>query len=229
MSTPTGGRRCRRCSRARARRPVPDLTCVAGNGGVPSSGGQAQGCGSIQRPQAKGKTGRVNTREPSMMLRCGKPADGMVQVGSRHWPLGSGRRRPGTRCRSGEHRRPRGREGTHPVVLARVEGGNPVAVRPRRWCGRYADRTEGPTPQRANDDQKRTPARRKATGNRDEGVGLHRRVADNWPDTGGCPTRKGADRSQVSPWRERDSNAGTDGHVRHDPVTDAFRRRTRCS
>jgi hypothetical protein len=36
---------------------------------------------------------------------------------------------------------------------------------------------------------------------------------DNWPDTGSRPTRKGADRSQVSLWRERDDDVGTFGQV----------------
>jgi len=41
-------------------------------------------------------------------------------AGCRDWPLGSGRRRPGTASGQGEHRRPRGREGTQPGRISQA-------------------------------------------------------------------------------------------------------------
>jgi len=48
---------------------------------------------SIQRPQAKGKTGRVNASEPSMMPRYVEPRRWDDPAGSKDWPLRSGTRR----------------------------------------------------------------------------------------------------------------------------------------
>ncbi len=45
---------------------------------------------------------------------------------------------------------------------------------------------------------------RKATGNRDRWPAPPPVVSHNWPDTGRCPARKGADVGQVSLWRADD-------------------------
>src|SRR5262245_15175307 len=78
------------------------------------------------------------------------------------------------------------------------------ATRQPRWGPadrrREADREEGATPQRAQDDQRReggTPNRRQETGNRVAGTSAGW-IPHNWSDTGGCPARKGADVGQVS-------------------------------
>jgi hypothetical protein len=43
------------------------------------------------------------------------------------------------------------------------------------------------------DDPEANAGGRKAAGSRDEGADLQRHVSHNWPDTGVCPPRKGAD------------------------------------
>jgi hypothetical protein len=46
---------CRRCSPGQCPRPVPALTCVAGNGGVRSSEKKPKGFRSVRKPQARGR------------------------------------------------------------------------------------------------------------------------------------------------------------------------------
>jgi hypothetical protein len=95
-------------------RPVPALTCVAGNGWVRSSGESPRvpvptGC------HRRGKAERVNVSEPVVMPRYGNSPGRVVMVGmTRSGPLRIGRRRPSTDLRSREHRCSRGIAGTRP-------------------------------------------------------------------------------------------------------------------
>ena len=97
-------------------------------------------------------------------------------------PLGSGRRRPGRRPGRDEHRRPRGREGTHPGRSSCVRNAvTPSGSGP--WAGK-------PTVRKAQllggnrMTEKRMPAaeRQRETGTRWPPLQLV--VSDNRPDTG---------------------------------------------
>ena len=78
----------------------------------------------------KGKTGRVNVSEPSMMPRYAKLRMMDAKPGFKNRPLRGGRRRPESLCRSCEHRRSRGLEGTHPGRdLMRGQRDNPFGAR----------------------------------------------------------------------------------------------------
>jgi hypothetical protein len=76
----------------------------------------------------KGKTGRVNTTEPSTMPRHKKPLQMGRNSGVADWPLESGRRQPGTGLRLGEHRRLGVRGHPPRSRLECAERGNPVGV-----------------------------------------------------------------------------------------------------
>jgi RNA-directed DNA polymerase len=83
---------------------VPTLTCVAGNGGVRSIRGNAQGRPLHPGATGKGKAGRVNASELSLMPRNRSPRrwDVALRVGL---AAEKRQRRPVTRSRSCEHRR----------------------------------------------------------------------------------------------------------------------------
>src|SRR6266536_5641773 len=107
-----------------------------------------------------------------MTLREGRPVGGRFKRGYRDWPLESGGCRPENSRRSGTHHRPRSKEGALPgrVLLMRntttpMGSGEPLVIR-------SADREEGSTPQRAQDDPRsegrqpkgsRKPGRRAGT------------------------------------------------------------------
>ena len=101
-------------SRVSVRGPVPTLACVAGNGGVRSIRGNAQGHPLHPGATGKGKAGRVNASELSLMPRHRNP---------RRWDVapraglaaGKRQRRPVTRSRSCEHRRPGVQRAPSPV------------------------------------------------------------------------------------------------------------------
>jgi hypothetical protein len=103
--------------------------------------------------------------------------------------------------RSWEHRRCRGIGGAHPGRISCVWN---VATPLRSGaCSRVSGNPtvrEGEFRSGHRMPQKRMPvAERRQEPAGMHGVGLHRRAARmNWPDTGWCPTRKGADRRQVS-------------------------------
>ena len=68
----------RRCELSGSSRSVLDglslpLTCVAGDGGVRSSGGAPKRCWFHPGGVGEGKTGRVNVSEPLLMAREGEP------------------------------------------------------------------------------------------------------------------------------------------------------------
>lgn len=91
---------------------------------------------------------------------------------------------------------PRGTESTLPGRVSAVRN----VVTPSRsglWTGKPTVRKAQPLGgygmvQEAN------AGSRKATGNRDDGPLSPAAVSHNWPDTGSCPARKGADVDQVS-------------------------------
>ena len=101
-------------SRVSVRGPVPTLACVAGNGGVRSIRGNAQGRPLHPGATGKGKAGRVNASELSLMPRHRNP---------RRWDVApraglaaeKRQRRPVTRSRSCEHRRPGVQRAPSPV------------------------------------------------------------------------------------------------------------------
>ena len=101
-------------SRVSVRGPVPTLACVAGNGGVRSIRGNAQGRPLHPGATGKGKAGRVNASELSLMPRNRNP---------RRWDVAPRaglaaemrQRRPVTRSRSCEHRRPGVQRAPSPV------------------------------------------------------------------------------------------------------------------
>jgi hypothetical protein len=96
-------------------RPVPALTCAAGNGGVRSSEKTPKGPPFRPGATGKGKTGRVNASEPLMMPRhVWVPPGGRLQRDAgtgRSEAAGAGRT---ANLRPGGHHRPRGIEGAHP-------------------------------------------------------------------------------------------------------------------
>lgn len=174
---------------------VPTLTCVAGNGGVRSIRGDAQGCPLHPGTTGKGKTGRVNASELSLMPRNRNPRrwNAVLGVG-----LAAGKRlrRLVTRNQSWEHRCPGVQGAPFPV------GSRPCGTwKPLRGPGCDSGR---PTARKAQLlggtgwSKKRMPAaeRRQETGTtRPLPPAV---VSYNWPDTGGCLARKGADVDQVS-------------------------------
>jgi group II intron reverse transcriptase/maturase len=101
-------------SRVSVRGPVPTLACVAGNGGVRSIRGNAQGRPLHPGATGKGKAGRVNASELSLMPR---------NRNRRRWDVAPRvglaaemrQRRPVTRSRSCEHRRPGVQRAPSPV------------------------------------------------------------------------------------------------------------------
>ena len=148
------------CPRLGVRRPA-----LGRRGAKP--GGKAQGRPVPSgRPQAReDRTGEL--LEPSLMPREARTLSMGSVAGCRDWPLRSGRCRSRRRLGRGEHRRPRGREGTHPGRSSCVRN----SVTPSR-SGR--DRASGkPTARRAqplggeSDDREANAGSRKATGNRD--------------------------------------------------------------
>ena len=91
---------------------------------------------------------------------------------------------------------PRSTEGTHPGRVSavwNVTTPSGSGWRPGKPTAREAQLSGGHwMVQQAN------AGGRKATGNRDERLLLPVAVSHNWPDTGSCLARKGADVDQVS-------------------------------
>lgn len=173
---------------------VPTLTCVAGDGGVRSIRGEAQGRPLHPGATGEGKTGRVSASEFSLMPRHRNPRrwDAAPRAGR---AAGRRQRRLVTRSQPCRTPSPRGTESTLPGRISTVwnvttpsgsgrKPGRPTARKAQLLGGRRMV-------QQAN------AGSRKATGN-----GTVSRAfsggADNWPDTGVCPARKGADVDQVS-------------------------------
>ena len=134
--------------------------------------------------------------EPPLMPRQGALVDGCCWRGWKDWPPRSGRRRSRRRLDRDEHRRPRGRGGTHPGRSSCVRN----AVTP---SGSGRDRASGkPTVRRAQSPggnrmtEKRMPAveRQQETGTRWTSPS-RLVVSDNWPIGygPGARTRKRAD------------------------------------
>ena len=95
----------------------------------------------------------------------------------------------------GEHRRPRGREGTHPGHSSCVRNAvTPSGSGRALGVSGKADREEGPTPRREQDGREANAGGRKTTGNHESRTGPPAVVVDNRPDTGPRdPARKSAD------------------------------------
>lgn len=114
-------------------------------------------------------------------------------------PLGMRRRRPVIHRRSCEHRAPGYREHPPRSSLDRVERDNPVGVQaPIVVSGRPTVREVQllggrRMVQQANAGVSKDDRKCDACG-----CSLRVAVSDNWPDTGGCLARKGADVDQVS-------------------------------
>jgi hypothetical protein len=146
------------------------LTCVADNGGVRSSGGQAQGRPLHPGATAKRKTGRANASEPPMMPRHFQPHGWVAMLGSR-----TGR----WEAADADWLRPASRENTvvsgyrgRPTrsYLTRAERGNPVGVQAPVVSGKPTVR-KAQLLRRERMPNKRMPVRRKTTGNRDHTAG----------------------------------------------------------
>ena len=84
--------------------------------------GKARGLRVPSGSHRRGADRTGESREPSLMPREAWPRRWDVAAGCRDWPLGSGRRCPGTASGQGEHRRPRGRGGTHNAIVLRADG-----------------------------------------------------------------------------------------------------------
>lgn len=176
---------------------VPTLTCVAGNRGVRSSGGQAQ-----ERPFHPGghrRRGRLDGRtmsEPLVDASSGTaPDDGWLRRGSGTGPLRGGQRRLWDATSSrGTPRFPGYRRRPPQSDLIRVQRGNPVEVRASvtasgRPTVRNAQLLGG-----NRRTQEANAGSRKAAGKRDANDRLLPPVVShNRPDTGIARTRKGAD------------------------------------
>jgi hypothetical protein len=114
---------------------------------------------------------------------CGSGVQGLVAE-KRQVTAGHG-------IRPGEHRRPRGREGTQPGRISQVRnvvtpsgsGHQVVAGKPT------ARKAQFPGGNRMT--RKANAGSRKAAGNRDMVAGPPLAVLDNWPDTGWCLDPKG--------------------------------------
>jgi hypothetical protein len=157
---------------------------------------QAKAQGRPFHPGATGERqiGRVKNLNLRPMSRYGQLRRWDAVAEHRDWPLRSGRRRLGSPPSWDEHRRPRDTGGTHPDRSSCVRNAvTPVGVR--------AATSGKPTVRKAQPPggnlmtEKRTPASRKTTGNRDTMAGpFSPAVPHNWPDTGpGARTRKRAD------------------------------------
>lgn len=184
---------------------VPTLTCVAGNRGVRSSGGQAQ-----VAPAPSGgrrRRGRLDGRtmsEPLVDASSGTaPDDGWRCRGAGTEPLRGGERRLWDATSSRRTPRFPGYRGRPPQsYLMRVQRGNPVGVRmPITASGRLTVR-EAQLPGGNRRTQEANAGGRKAAGTRDmNGRLLPPIVPYNRPDTGCARTRKGADVGLVGLWR----------------------------
>jgi hypothetical protein len=100
--------------------------------------GKPKGSCSAWGPQVRGRLGWVNGCESSSDVSSPPhPGAGCCAGVNRSWPLGSGRRRPGTAPWSRRYRCSRGTEDTRAwPYLRRAERGNPVGVRCSRRRGR---------------------------------------------------------------------------------------------
>jgi hypothetical protein len=199
-------------------RPVPALTCVAGNGRVRSSG---EDQGRLFRPgvTGEGKAGRVNDPESLLMPRQ-SDIPGRLAVPGWQGPAVARRQTAtadalmvaGTPSPPGVKRTP-GPAASHARGTWKPRQG-PVAPPGR---GRQADRKESRIPWREQDAQKANAGGRKAAGKRERMTGPPAGCSSyNRPDTGpGARLRKQADVRRVSLCRRSTGNAGTEGQVGH--------------
>jgi hypothetical protein len=93
---------CRWCSSGQVLMPIPTLTCVAASwaAGCEAQGRSLSSSRSIRGLRVRGSAGRVNKREPSLMLRHEYPREMDEGPGYRAGPQESGKRRPGSGSRS---------------------------------------------------------------------------------------------------------------------------------
>jgi hypothetical protein len=105
-------------------RSVPIPACVTGNGGVRSQGQTSKVRSSHQNNPDKGKTGRMNTREPLTRLRCYRsPERWLIQtamMGQGRTPTFSSASDWGPHCSSIRTPRPRSIEGILPSRISPV-------------------------------------------------------------------------------------------------------------
>ena len=173
-------------------RPVPALTCVAGNCGVRSSGKKPKRVPFHPGAQARGRPDGRTSSEPPLMPRYPEPREMGWRPGCRAWPWRNGKRRPENFRRSCEHRWPRGRGGAHPGRSSRMRN-----VRTPSGSGTLSGVAGKPEVTKAQSPggnrmlKKRTPVRRKATGNRDKRSAPPLIVPHNRPDAGPRPAPKG--------------------------------------
>jgi hypothetical protein len=115
--------------------PRPDVRRPVLPGGVRSSGESPRAARSIRAATGEGNDRTGELREPPLMPRKAEPSRWDAIAGCKDWPLRSGRRRSSSRLGREEHRRPRGRGGTHPGRSSCVRN----AVTPSRsglWSGK---------------------------------------------------------------------------------------------
>ena len=151
--------------RISVRRSVPTLTCVAGNDGVRSIRGKAQGRPLHPGVTGEGKTGRVSASEFSWMPRHRNPRrwDATPRAGR---AAGRRQRRPVTRSRPCRTPSPRGTESTLTGRISTVWNVATPSGSGRGPVSRPQGRPNSPAG--AGWSNKRMPACRKATGNGSE-------------------------------------------------------------
>jgi hypothetical protein len=181
--------------RVSVRGPVPTLTCFAGNGGVRSIRGNAQGRPLHPGATGKGKAGRVNASELSLMPRHRNPRG--WDVAPRAGLAAEMRqRRPVTRSRSCEHRGPGVQRAPSPV------GSRPCGTwKPPSGSGR---RSGKPTVRKAQLpggtgwSKKRMPVAERRQESETAGRSFQRPFRMTGRTQARCLARKGADVDQVS-------------------------------
>ncbi len=168
----------------RARRPVPAPTCVVRfcRAGFEARG-KAQGRPVPSgRPQARGIDRTGELREPPLMPRKAEPSRWDAVAGCKDWSLRSGGRRLSSRLGREEHRRPRGRGGTHPGRSSCVRN----AVTPSGSGLRFGKPTvrKAQSPGRESDDREAKCRQPKGSGKPGRGGRpFQPTVSDNRPDT----------------------------------------------
>lgn len=161
--------------------------------------GEAQGRPFHPGATGKGKTGRVDASEPSLMPRYVEPRVDGSPTGVQG--LAAGKRQVAAGDSAPVVRAPPspGSRG-HPTrsQLDRAERGIPMGSRRLMLSGRpTARKAETPSGERMT--REANAGGRKATGTRDRWSALPPAVPHNWPDRGTCPDPKGCRRGSGGP------------------------------